>query len=107
MAQNFYPRLLHGAWRHAAAEDTADTMVFRPAEASQAPSRGALELAIAPGEKLAVTSIGRGDAPDRVEGTWRLAGRQESELELRLESGEIRRLAIVELTKDRLVVKKE
>src|SRR5262245_52737905 len=44
MAQKFDAHLLHGAWRHIAAEDTSDTMVFRPAGVSQAPSRGAAQL---------------------------------------------------------------
>jgi hypothetical protein len=107
VAQNIDVRLLHGAWRHVPAEDTADTMVFRPAEASQAPSRGALELSIAPEAKLIVSSIGRGDVPDRVKGAWQLTGRHGADLELRLESGETRKLTVVGLEKDRLLVKKE
>ena len=89
------------------AEDTADTMVFRPAKTPAAPSRGALQIGLGASREAVVTSIGRGDAPDKAKGTWQLAGQEGDELELRLESGETRRLHIVELTADRLVVKKE
>ena len=106
-SQKFDPNLLHREWQHITAEDTADTMVFRPTGSVRSPSRGGLQLALAPGAKVVVTSIGRGDAPDSSEGTWRLGGTDGDEIHVRLDSGEMRRLQIVELHQDRLIVKKE
>jgi hypothetical protein len=102
----FDASLLPGVWVHVAEEDTPDDMVFRPAAAALAPARGRLQLRLEAGDKVEVTSIGRGDAPATSQGTWTLGGPAHDNIEVRLETGEVRSLHITALEKGRLVVRK-
>jgi hypothetical protein len=101
----FDENLLRRDWVHVSEEDTADRMVFRPADALLAPSRGRFGLRLEPDARVWVSAVGRGDEPETIRGSWHLVGKGD-QLELTLDSGETRRLEITELDAHRLVVKK-
>jgi hypothetical protein len=96
--------LLHKRWVHVPEEDTADTMMFRSDDASPLPSRGRLRFELRPDGRADVVSIGRGDVPETIGGSWQLSGSAGEHLELQLDTGETHRWRIVDLGADRLDV---
>lgn len=91
-------------WVHAHEEDTATTEVFRPATTPLPPARGRYAFEMFEGGRLVERPLARDDAPRDRDGTWRVgadgtirffeAGRAEP----------TRRLRVVAVTNDRLVV---
>jgi hypothetical protein len=63
---------LVGRWIHAHEEDTADGMVFRPAEHELPPSRGRMRLELRDDGTLIETSPGPVDRTEGASGQWQL-----------------------------------
>lgn len=58
-------------WVHVREEDHGDVLVYRPADAPLPPARGRDGLEFRPDGTFVDHPIGRGDAPDSHEGSWR------------------------------------
>lgn len=97
--------LLLRRWLHSSEEDTAGEMVFRPAGYPLPPSRGRLGIELRPDGTAAITAIGRADAPEELVGAWEL-DEQEPSVRLRIGGEPERKLPLVSVERDRLVVRK-
>jgi hypothetical protein len=91
------------AWVHSHEEDTATTVVYRPAKFPLPPSRGRKGFHLRPGGTLTARKPGPTDQPETTAGTWKLAGKQ---LELSPQGEGAQNLCIESLEPDRLVVRK-
>ncbi len=67
-------RVLCRHWVHSYEEDTGTEKVFRPADHAFPPSRGRLELVLAPDGSARVKHPGATDRPARSRGRWTLEG---------------------------------
>jgi hypothetical protein len=90
-------------WVHSHEEDTADTMVFRPAGYGFPPSRGRTGLELRPDGSYVETGIGETDRPGSSGGRWEL---KDDRLELEGGSGTGRVLEVVSADENRLVVRR-
>jgi hypothetical protein len=94
---------LVGRWIHAHEEDTADGMVFRPAEHELPPSRGRMRLELRDDGTLIETSPGPVDRPEGASGQWQLT----DDDELVLATGGQRRVVrVLAADPGRLVISK-
>lgn len=95
--------LLHRRWTHSHEEDPAGATVFRPAEYSFPPSRGRVSYELAPDGTLLEAGIGPTDRPTSDVGAWSLEDDGRT-LVLRVSGHEPRKMEILSLDEDRLVV---
>ena len=91
-------------WVHSHEEDTADRMVFRPSTFQFPPSRGRRSFALNQDGSLSQQSLGPDDRPVGRQGTWRL--KNGDELELNSPGGGTTVMRLVEVTPDRMVVRR-
>jgi hypothetical protein len=97
---------LQQAWLHAHEEDSPGQTVYRPASYDFPPARGRAGFELLPGQRLRYTGIAPADGPSHANGYWQL--RQETPLAvllLSLPKQPDRRLSIISISADRLVVK--
>lgn len=104
MTREADPQLLLRHWTHSHEEDTADGIVFRPAEYPFPPSRGRVSYELGADGQLFHGGIGPTDAPTSEVGQWTLED-DDRTLVLRVPGQAPRRLEIKSLGDDRLVVR--
>jgi hypothetical protein len=95
------PESLTGRWVHAHEEDSEGRRVYRPADFELPPARGRQSLDLRPGGVLVEGGPGPADVPEEAEGRWELDG---DTLVLHREHGGARRLEVVSVARDRLVL---
>jgi hypothetical protein len=98
--------LLQQRWLHSREEDSATQMVFRPDTYELPPARGRTGFELAPGGDMVTLGIGPTDRRAVGEGTWKLEGGDTLVL-YESPGAPTRRLKILSLDKDRMVVAKE
>jgi hypothetical protein len=99
--------LLHQEWVHAYEEDTPTDAVYRPAHYELPPARGGRTgFELRPDQTVTNVGIGRTDVPEETTGSWELEEDDVPTVRIHLNTGETRRLPILSLEKDRLVVRK-
>jgi len=96
-------RELTGRWVHAREEDTDARMVFRADSVPLPPARGRLSFELRPDGTYVDSAYGADDRPATSGGSWRL---QDDVLDLdgQAAQGVPRRMRVVEVGPDRLVV---
>ena len=105
MAKAFDLRLLHRRWVHSHEEDGADGRVYRPASFAFPRSRGRESMELRADGTLVETGPASDDRRRTATGTWSLEGAPAASLRLRTEGAAERRLTVIELEDDRLVVR--
>ncbi|MBI1816203.1 MAG: hypothetical protein HYR72_14595 [Deltaproteobacteria bacterium] len=100
------PDLLHQHWVHSHEEDTDTEKVFRPATFQFPRARGRASFELKPDGTLRENVPGPTDRREERSGTWKLEGDNMLAMHGLQPSWPARRLAIVSVTKDRLVVRK-
>ena len=68
------PAGLFQRWVHSNEEDSGDILVYRPESYPFPPARGRDGLELTPDGRFIEWRVGRGDAPEGVEGRWQQAG---------------------------------
>jgi len=66
------PEDLCRRWVHAHEEDSAELMVFRPAEHELPPSRGRRSFELREDGTFSEAGLGEADVPEQASGTWEL-----------------------------------
>ena len=107
MTAGFDPALLHRRWVHAHEEDTEGRMTFRPAEVELPPSRGRVAFELRGDGSFAESGIGPTDKPEPGAGSWRLEDGATIVLGEGAGGGAPRRMRVVSVDADRLVVERE
>jgi len=97
---------LHQHWVHSHEEDTATETVYRPASFAFPRSRGRSAMALKPDGGLVETGIGPTDRPQESQGSWKLENDDILSIYKKGQAKPKRRMKIVSLDKNRLVVKK-
>jgi len=97
---------LHQHWVHSHEEDTATETVYRPASFAFPRSRGRSAMALKPDGGLVETGIGPTDRPQESQGSWKLENDDILSIYEKGQAKPKRRMKIVSLDKNRLVVRK-
>jgi len=98
------PSLLPGQWIHAHEEDTAEAMVFRRPTHIFPPSRQRRSFELRPDGSMTDKRLGADDRPRPTEGSWSLVDQNHLELAPQDPALPKSRLAIDDLSADKLVV---
>ncbi len=98
------PSLLPRRWVHSHEEDDPGTLVFRPGSWQLPPSRGRRAIALEPDGTLAGSMPGPDDRKQPAAGHWQLL--PGSVLELAPDGKAVSRLQILDISADRLIVKR-
>lgn len=106
MAKDADREALQQRWLHSHEEDTETEMVYRPASFSFPRSRGRTGFELRPNQTLVDVGIAPTDRPRELAGTWDLEGDESKSLLLRPAGSAPRKLSIVSVAPDRLVVRK-
>lgn len=92
-------------WVHAHEEDSAELMVFRPAEHELPPSRGRRSFELRPDGSFSESGLGPADVPEQASGTWELEDGERIVLSGGAAQGVPRVMEIASFDGERLVVK--
>lgn len=106
MAQKQRLEDLQKRWLHSHEEDSGADQVYRPADFAFPPARGRTGFELSADKSCKLVGIAASDGSSVAEGRWELE--ENDELQLRLDcQSETRRLTVVSLDDDRLVVRRE
>jgi hypothetical protein len=97
-------RKLVGKWRHSHEEDTAGTMVFRPASHRFPPSRGRRGFELRADGTMVDQAIAPDDRSAAQEGSWQLTDHNKLQMQPSGASGST--MELVEAAPDKLVFRK-
>ena len=102
-------KTIQQSWIHSHEEDTANEMVFRPADYDFPLSRGRDGFELKPNNKLVDLNIAAADGTEEEIGSWDLknVGSENLTLQLNPDSSNPRKLQIKSINEDCLVVEKE
>lgn len=97
-------KLLQRRWTHSHEEDSATTVVYRPADFDFPRSRGRKSFELGPGGRYMESVPGPSDQPRAGSGKWDI---DDDKIVIRSPStGAARSLQVESVSKDRLVIKK-
>lgn len=106
MKKSIVRDMLHQKWVHSHEEDTETERVYRPASFAFPRSRGRSAMALKPDGGLVETGIGAADRPQESRGSWKLENDDMLSIYEKGKAKPKRRMKIVSLDRDKLIVKK-
>lgn len=101
-ATNAFGEVLFQRWTHSYEEDTSGQKIFRPTGYDFPPSRGREGFEVRKDGVFIRHAIGRADYPEKVEGRWKMKGKDRVIVDL--PSTSVFELTIISIEKNRLVV---
>jgi hypothetical protein len=106
MSSKIDKELLHQQWVHSQEEDTQTEYVYRPYGYKLPRARGRTGFELKSDQTAKNLSIGATDIPEEAVGSWEIVEDDSPMLQISLDSGEMQRLPISSVEKDRLLIKK-
>jgi hypothetical protein len=95
---------LHRNWIHSFEEDTEAETVYRPDGFPLPRARGRVQFTLQKDGTVKGMQIGRNDGPSEVAGSWNL---ENGNLQILYNDGGIQQHALMEVTPEKLVLKKD
>lgn len=97
---------LIGTWLHSHEEDTADELVYRPADFAFPPARGRDGFEFRPGGELVYLGIARTDGTEESTGRWTVEGGNRVRVDVQHERIQPRTLEVLSCDAERLRIRR-